>query len=261
MTGDIFDRRARAKAHARASRADNWLVAIMAEEIVARLGAVTPVLRQALIVGIAHPVLTAAFAERGIGWRHHACATPADIVAEEDRLDVEPGSCDLIVALGTLGTVNDLPQALLRMRLALKPNGLFFAAFPGAGSLPTLRRCFDSGAARLHPLIELRSLGDLFTRAGLSQVVSDTDTIAARYGSLPGLMSDLAAVGMGNQLSQRRPFRPGEHAAAAATFTAMADPDGRTTERFALLYASGWAPVGGEARPQGPVRGVAQAPQ
>ncbi len=66
------------------------------------------------------------------------------------------GEFDLIASLGTLGTVNDLPGALIHLREALAPGGLMIASFPGAGCLPQLRAAMLAGdgerpAARMHP--------------------------------------------------------------------------------------------------------------
>ena len=55
------------------------------------------------------------------------------IVAEEDHLPFAEGRFDLIVSAGVLDSVNDLPGALIQARRALRPDGLFLAAFVGAG--------------------------------------------------------------------------------------------------------------------------------
>ena len=49
------------------------------------------------------------------------------------------GSFDLIVANLSLHWVNDLPGALVQIRRALRPDGLFLASLPGLGTLQELR--------------------------------------------------------------------------------------------------------------------------
>ena len=86
---------------------------------------------------------------------------------------------DLIVHLLGLGMVNDLPGALIHARIALAEGGLFIAAFPGAGSLPALRRIVlaadgDRPAARIHPQVDSRAGTALLERAGFKRQVVDS---------------------------------------------------------------------------------------
>ena len=62
------------------------------------------------------------------------------VQADEDRLPFADGAFDLVVSVGVLDSVNDLPGALLLIRRSLRPDGLFMGAFAGAGSLPRLKR-------------------------------------------------------------------------------------------------------------------------
>src|SRR5205085_10417705 len=79
----------------------------------------------------------------------------------EDRFHPVPQHYDLCVAIGTLDSVNDLPQALLRVRAALAPDSLFLGAFSGGDTLPQLRAAMRSadepdGVAvpHAHPRVE-----------------------------------------------------------------------------------------------------------
>ena len=56
---------------------------------------------------------------------------------DEEELELEPESCDLIVSSMALQWVNDPPRFLKRVRRALKPNGLFLGAMltPGEAGL------------------------------------------------------------------------------------------------------------------------------
>src|SRR5919107_1568930 len=117
------------------------------------------------------------------------------VQGDEDRLPFADEAFDLIVSVGVLDTVNDLPGALLLIRRALRPDGLFLAAFPGAGSLPRLKRAMlaadavgGGAAARVHPQIEVRSAGDLLTRAGFALPVVDVQPVDVRFASLLGLV-------------------------------------------------------------------------
>jgi NADH dehydrogenase [ubiquinone] 1 alpha subcomplex assembly factor 5 len=156
-----------------------------------------------------------------------------------------------------LDSVNDLPGALVQIRRALKPDGLFLGAFAGAGTLPRLKAAMLAGdaaeggaAPRIHPQIDVRAAGDLLTRAGFALPVADAETVEVRYSSLGRLAGDLRAMGATNVLTSRpRPLgRPGL-AAALAAFEAQAEPDGKTREHFQIVQLSGWAPSPDQPQP------------
>jgi NADH dehydrogenase [ubiquinone] 1 alpha subcomplex assembly factor 5 len=181
------------------------------------------------------------------------------VEADEDDLPNLAGRFDLVTSVGRLDTINDLPGALALIRRALRPDGLFLAAFAGAGSLPRLRRAMraaeeaqgSGAAARIHPQIDVRAAGDLLTRAGFALPVADRDVVEVRYGGLMRLVGDLRAMAATNQLAGQaaRPVGRLGLAAAIADFAAGAGPDGKTAERFEIVHLSGWAPAPGQPRP------------
>lgn len=193
-------------------------------------------------------------ADPGARFAHAARGVQCD----EDRLPLADGSFDLVVSVGMLDSVNDLPGALLLARRALKPDGLFLAAFLGAGSLPRLRAAMraadeaEGGAApRIHPQIDVRAAGDLLTRAGFALPVVDCESVNVRFPDLMTLVRDLRAMGGTNCLERRsrRPLGRLGLGAAMAEFAAAADADGKTSELFAINYVSGWAPSPDQPRP------------
>lgn len=158
------------------------------------------------------------------------------------------GGYDLIVSLGTLDTVNDLPGALVHVRCALAPGGLAIASMVGGGSLNNLRMAMlaadgDRPAARMHPLVDPRSAPGLLQRAGWRDPVVDTQRLTVRYASLDRLIADLRAQGLGNVLASPAPplTRAGLERARAA-FLGQADADGRVSETFEIVTLTGRAP-------------------
>jgi NADH dehydrogenase [ubiquinone] 1 alpha subcomplex assembly factor 5 len=261
-----FDRALRRLRRDRAARRfgeADYLHRLAADELLARLDAVTRSFERALDLGCAGGYLGARLRERGLdvtamdAGRLFAAAA-GGVQAEEDRLPFGQASFDLIVSVGALDTVNDLPGALILARRALRPDGLFLAAFAGAGSLPRLRAAMlaadaaEGGASpRIHPQIDVRAAGDLLARAGFALPVADAEGVDVRFPSLAALVRDLRAMGATNLLASRdrRPIgRPGL-AAAIAGFAAAADPDGKTAERFEILHLSGWAPSPDQPQP------------
>jgi hypothetical protein len=140
------------------------------------------------------------------------------------------------------------------MRRALRPDGLFLGAFIGGGSLGAARTAFreaeaDRPAARFHPMIDVRSAGDLLVRAGFALPVADSETINVRYPDLFRLIGDLRGMAGSNVLRGRVPLARRTIAAAANAFADRADPDGRVTERFDLIFLTGWAPSPDQPKP------------
>jgi SAM-dependent methyltransferase len=267
MTEDTpFDRRLRRLRRDRAASVfgtANYLHRLAADELLDRLSTVRRDFRSALDLGCHEGYLAARLREAGI---QVTCAdsglffagAAAGVQADEDRLPFADASFDLVVSVGVLDSVNDLPGALTLIRRSLKPDGLFLAAFAGAGSLPRLRSAMNAadavgGAAspRIHPQIDVRAAGDLLTRAGFKLQVADSALVEVRFPSLIGLVRDLRAMGATNIAAARSTVpigRPGI-AAALAEFGAAADADGKTAERFEIVYLTGWAPSPDQPQP------------
>ncbi|MBY0283850.1 MAG: methyltransferase domain-containing protein [Sphingomonas sp.] len=176
------------------------------------------------------------------------------VQGDEDCLPFADASFDLVVSAGVLDSVNDLPGALTLARRVLRPDGLFLAAFVGAGSLATLRACLreaegDRPVARLHPQVDVRAAGDLLMRAGFALPVADGETLTVRYRDLFGLLGDLRGMAGANIMPGRTPLRRDTLARTAEAFAARADPDGRTPERFEIVFMTGWAPDASQPQP------------
>ncbi|TFI56537.1 methyltransferase domain-containing protein [Sphingomonas parva] len=261
-----FDRRVRRLRRNRAAphidQAD-YLHRLTAEELLERLDSVTRSFSRALILGAAGETLRDGLHRRGI---ETAFADPsfrfarehAGVQCDEDRLPFADAGFDLVVSIGLLDSVNDLPGALLLIRRALRPDGLFLGAFAGAGSLPRLRSAMlaadeaQGGAApRIHPQIDVRAAGDLLTRAGFALPVVDCHGVDVRFPHLLALVRDLRAMGATNVLAARSRRPLGRHALAAALadFAASAEADGKTAERFEIIHLLGWAPAPDQPKP------------
>ncbi len=164
----------------------DYLLRRAADELIERLAPVRRRFADALDLGCGAGQLAASLRARGLAV---AAADPGALFAaraggvqcDEDRLPFADASFDLVVSAGALDSVNDLPGALVLIRRALRPDGLFLAAFAGAGSLPRLRGAMraaeeaEGGAAspHIHPQIDVRAAGDLLGRAGFALPVAD----------------------------------------------------------------------------------------
>jgi SAM-dependent methyltransferase len=269
-----FNRRLRRLRRDRAShrfvQAD-YLHILAANELLDRLSMVKREFSHALVLGCAGGYAAEQLCAHGLevasadaGMRFAKAAQ--GVQCDEDRLPFADGSFDLVLSVGVLDSVNDLPGALALIRRALKPDGLFLGAFAGAGSLPRLRKAMlaadairGAAAPRIHPQIDLRAAGDLLTRAGFALQVADSAGVDVRFPHLLKLVDDLRSMGATNLLGSRSLIPLGRHglAAAMADFAAEADPDGKTSERFEIIYLTGWAPA--PSQPQPARRGSATA--
>ena len=211
----------------------------MIEDVAERLAFVRQPPGEALVIGDHTGVLVRDL----VAQDHEVMARDIDEIDEEQPYP--SAGFDLIVSLGTLDTVNDLPGALIHIREALAPGGRAIASFVGAGSLANLRRAMlaaepERPAARLHPMVDIRAAAQLLQRAGWTEPVADSRTLKVAYRSLDRLVADLRDQGLGNVLASAAP--PLGKAAlerARAAFLEGADAEGRVIESFEILTLSG----------------------
>jgi SAM-dependent methyltransferase len=269
----VFDR---ALVRARRRRAlalgpATFLLDRVAADLAERLGTVLRRFELALDLGTPGDAVRSALAELGAVGTVIAADVLAprggrqtlSVAADEEALPFRDSTLDLVVSALALQSVNDLPGALIQIRRALKPDGLFLAALLGGETLTELRQAFaaaeseiDGGASpRVAPFADLRDLGALVQRAGFALPVTDTDRITVRYDSVFALMHDLRRMGATNALVERRrvPLRRATLIRMAEIYAErFADNDGRLRATFEVLWLSGWAPHPSQQRPLQP---------
>lgn len=244
VTTDLFDQRLRAMRLERALRRglELFLHERAFDDILDRLSFVQRRFEAALLVGRMEP-----------GWRESFLrhVESVDVVDADALSSVEPASYDLCVAVGELDMVNDLPRALLTIRLALRDDSLFIGALSGGDTLPVLRAAMrvadeqmGAAAPHVHPRIEPAALTSLLTSAGFSMPVVDLDRVQVGYKSMWDLVRDLRAMAVTNILSarSRQPLTRAAAAAAADRFMSNAR-DGRAIELFEILHFAAWTPL------------------
>lgn len=228
-----------ARAQQRAVRPDaaRFIAEDMIEDTLERLAFLRHDPARTLVLGDWTGALTAALSDR------------AGEVRAPAMLDLEmphhESGYELIVVLGLLDAVNDLPGALIHLRGALAPGGLVMAHFIGGQSLPALRAAMmaaepDRPAARIHPLVDPRAAPGLLQRAGWQDPVVDTHALTVRYSSLDRLVGDLRDSALGNALAKpATPLGKAARARARAAFAARAEADGKTPETFEIITLTG----------------------
>ena len=174
-------------------------------------------------------------------------------------LGLDDHSRDLIVSLMSLHWANDLPGALVQIRRALRPDGLFLGTLLGAGTLKELRGVLteaelelNGGAqARVSPFADGFDGAGLLQRAGFALPVSDVDRVVVRYPDLFALIRDLRAMGETNVLAGAvRPLRRAVVMRAAELYAGRhAEADGRLPATFEIIHLAGWAPHESQQKP------------
>jgi SAM-dependent methyltransferase len=185
------------------------------------------------------------------------------VVGDAETLPFANERFDLAVSLLALHSVNDLPGALVQIRRALKPDGLFLGCLLGGATLHELRQAFTQAEAELEggvsprvaPFADVSDLGGLLQRAGFALPVTDIEPVIVRYADPFGLFRDLRAMGLTNALVARRrtPLRRGTLLRAAQIYAErFADADGRVRATFEIAWLSGWAPHESQQKPLRP---------
>jgi SAM-dependent methyltransferase len=237
-----------------------------AERLLDRLDDVTRRFSRALDLG-GRGVVAPLLAARGIPFvvsadlspRMAARAGGLPVGADEEALPFAPGSFDLVVANLSLHWVNDLPGALIQIRRALAPDGLFLASLPGLGTLAELRAALAGAEAelrgglspRVSPFPELRDAAGLLQRAGFALPVADQEAVPIAYASPMGLFADLRAAGEGNAVLARDPRTPPRALFPMAAAGLPAGPEG-VPATLRLLMLTGWSPHESQQRPARP---------
>jgi len=185
------------------------------------------------------------------------------VQADEEALPFAAESLDLVVSTLALHWVNDLPGALIQIRQALKPDGLFLAAVLGGATLTELRQSLtaaeaelsDGAGPRVAPFADTFDAAGLLQRAGFALPVADVDRVTVRYEHPLKLIGDLRAMGETNVLVERarRPLSRAVLARACEIYAErFADPDGRVRATFDILTMTGWAPHPDQQKPLRP---------
>lgn len=185
------------------------------------------------------------------------------VQADEERLPFAPESLDLVVSTLALHWTNDLPGALIQIRQALKPDGLFIGAILGGSSLTELRQSLmqaeielrGGAGPRVSPFADVIDAAGLLQRAGFALPVADIDRVQVGYRDPIRLLADLRAMGEGNVLVERdrRPLSRAVLARAAEVYAErFSRPDGKVTATFEIITMTGWAPHPDQQQPLRP---------
>lgn len=230
----------RAVARQKRGNAADHLLLHMGEDVKERLSFMQFQPPTAIVIGDPAGIL----AEELRRWGTQVTPVPAGVWHGDEPLTTP--AADLVLCDSSLATINDLPGALLHLRQMLLPGGLLIASIIGAGSVPRLRSAMlaaepDRPHPRIHPQIDNRTASALLQRTGFARQVVDTNTLTVRYAQLSSLVSDLRDQGLGSVLASPPPaLSRTAYRRTQEAFAALADADGRVSERFEFVTLTAW---------------------
>lgn len=185
------------------------------------------------------------------------------VVADEERLPFGDATLDLVVSTLSLHWTNDLVGALIQIRRALRPDGLFVGAIFGGATLTELRQCLlaaeaelsDGASMRVSPFADAIDAAGLLQRAGFALPVADVDRVKVRYGHPIALLRDLRRMGETSVLldRSRKPLtRRVLFRAMELYVERFAEADGKVPATFEIVSVTGWAPHDSQQKPLRP---------
>jgi NADH dehydrogenase [ubiquinone] 1 alpha subcomplex assembly factor 5 len=258
VSKNIFDMELRALRRDRAFRTgpELFLHERAFEDCLERLGLIRRRFKSALLLGCPNPRWPARLEEFADSVE---AADPGPLYATavggtcivEDQWKPPVAAYDLILSIGTLDTVNDLPRAFQSLRASLQKDSLLIGAMAGGESLPQLRLAMHvadqtagGSSPHVHPRIEAASLSPLLSACGFAMPVVDVDRVQVSYESLGRLVTDLRRMGAASILNRRsrKPLLREAKAAAEAAFRSAGDGS-RTLETFEILHFAAWTPA------------------
>lgn len=183
------------------------------------------------------------------------------ILFDEENLSIETEPSPLVVSNLALHTVNKLPELLDTIRKdLLQPDGAFLASFIGGTTLHEFKdimmrvetEMYGGVAARIAPMLDMKTLGMLIQNAGFQLPVIDFETVTVSYKNLFDLMHDLRGMGENRVHGCAAPYNVSKrffHEVERQYRQEHSDPEGCLVARFDIIYVMAWSPGPGQPKP------------
>ncbi len=172
-------------------------------------------------------------------------------VEDCEKLDVAADSFDLVLSNLNLHFINEIPQFLLQVKEALKPDGVFIASFFGEENLHELAHVLHQSeieiyggiSPRMPPTIDVKTAAALLQKAGFADPISEFAKIEVNYSDPMKLLKDLKFMGQSNILTKRsrRFFTKKFLAKILENYRKLyGSPDGTVLATFEIITVTGW---------------------
>ena len=183
--------------------------------------------------------------------------------AVSEILPLKTNDFDAIFNILDLHLVNDVPGALIQLRHALVPDGLFMACLFAGQTLNELRQSWLEAedlvtggvSPRVAPMIDVREMGGLLQRADLALPVVDLDRTIVRYPDALALIHEIRSLGLSNPMTgrSRKPVTRNLLGEAISIYQQkFSDEDGRIRATIEVAWATAWAPHESQQKPLKP---------
>jgi len=172
---------------------------------------------------------------------------PYKFMEDLEILPFEKESFDLILSNLNFHYINQIPQFLINVKEALKPDGVFIASFFGEENLSELahvlyeteNEIYNGVSPRMPPTIDVKTAASLLQKAGFQNPISDFAKIEVEYSDPLNLLKDLKMMGQGNILTKRsRKFFTKEFLRKISQNYQRIYPSGIAT--FEVVTVTGW---------------------
>ena len=256
---NIFDRRLYlARLERTKSKRPDILSQSIATELAERLEPVTREFNHACLIAVdPEPIAVAIRASGKV--KNLEILEPS----ASETLPLKANDFDAIFDILDLHLVNDVPGALIQLRHALVPDGLFMACLFSGQTLNELRQSWLEAedlvtggvSPRVAPMIDVRELGSLLQRADLALPVVDLDRTIVRYPDAVALVQEIRSLGLSNPMTgrSRKPVTRNLLGEAISIYQQkFSDGDGRIRATIEVAWATAWAPHESQQKPLKP---------
>src|SRR3990170_3292555 len=234
------------------------LATSIATELAERLDPITREFNHACLIAVDPEPLAAAIRASGKVKKLDVLEPSASEI-----LPLKANDFDAIFDILDLHLVNDVPGALIQVRRALIPDGLFMACMFAGQTLTELRQSWleaedlvTSGVSpRVAPMIDVREMGGLLQRADLALPVVDLDRTIVRYPDAIALIHEIRSLGLSNVMTgrSRKPVTRNLLGEAISIYQQkFSDDDGRIRATIEVAWATAWAPHESQQKPLKP---------
>ncbi|MDR0484053.1 MAG: methyltransferase domain-containing protein [Alphaproteobacteria bacterium] len=136
---------------------------------------------------------------------------PNKILLDEENISLKSNSFDIVVSNFSLHNINNPESVFKNIYRILKEDGAFLMSIPTLGTLYPLSeilfevemKLFNGVSPRIHPFVDITTLGNLVQEAGFKEITVDKDKIEIMYSSIPKIFADLRNSAQTNILTTR----------------------------------------------------------
>lgn len=173
------------------------------------------------------------------------------IEMDEENLNFEDNSLDLVLSSLNLHWVNDLPGCFRRVNKSLKEDGVFIASMFGGDTLYELRSSLQLAemerknglSPHISPFTQITDIAAILNSSGFTMLTLDTDELVVGYPTMFELMWDLKGMAENNAAFNRAAHLSKDTMfAASAIYSELYGKENSIPATFQIIYFVAWKP-------------------